>query len=316
MPYTMLGLGLFLLSHVASHTTVIDDFTSPDFNLNSNWAFFQAGDFVGNDGHVSVGKHGLTVVSPGTVDGHPAYTLEAESDLDHVKWLVTANHTASSGYPGFDTGCLTSCSARLRGEVYGVEENDPRPAFVASVNGDFERSFMFDFAVTNDAVYALYERLPFARTEDNHYASFTYLVRAAGRSPEDWHDMRVTYDRAARTVTWYFEGEVVLKVDKVGHYLGPEHESDLYIDRGGEEEEVPELRQLTCGIGSFSLMDSTVDGKSGLVRLVEAEGYYVRPAEFLDGDRLIGQGTKLEVASVSVSIEEEENENETQHDEL
>lgn len=318
MPYAVLGLGLLaLLPHVASHTTILDDFTSTtDFNLNSNWAFFQAGDLIGNDGIVSLGKDGLSVISPGTVDGHPAFTLEADSDLDHVKWLVTANHTASSGYPGFDTGVRTSCSARLRGEVYGVEDNDPRPAFVASVNGDFERSFMFDFAVTNDAVYALYERLPFARTPDNHYASFTYLVRAADRSPKDWHDMRVTYDRPARAVTWYLEGEEVLKVDKIGHYLGPEHEGNLYIDRGGLEEEVPELRQLTCGFGSFSLMDSTIDDKPGLVRLVETEGYYVRPAEFLVGDSLIGQGTKLEVASVSVSIEEKNEEVKHEHDEL
>lgn len=176
---------------------------------------------------------------------------------------------------------------------------------------------MFEFTLTNDAVYAMYERLPFARTPDNHYASFTYLVRVADRVPEDWHDMRITYDRCRRSVTWHLEDEEVFKVDKIGHYLGPEQLGDLVIDRGGVEEEVPELRQMTCGFGSFSLMDSTVDGKPGLVRLVETEGYYVRPDEFLDGDRLIGQGTKLEVASVTVTVEGEDGaEEKPDHDEL
>lgn len=317
MRYAILGLGL--LSLVAGHTTVIDVFTS-DFNLNSNWAFFQAGDFVGNDGLASVGKHGLSVVSPGTFDSHPAYTLEAGSDLDHVKWLVTANRTASSGYPGFDAGSSVACSARLRGEVYGVPDGDPRPAFVASVNGDFESSFMFDFALTNDAVYALYERLPFARTPGNHYASFTYLVRVAERSPDDWHDVRVAYSREARTVTWYLGEQTVLRVDKIGHYLPAEHDGALFIDRGGEQEEVPELRQLTCGIGAFSLMDGSVDGGPGLVRLVDSEGYYVRPTEFRNGDRLVGQGTKLEVAFVAATTEGDGEVEETMeaagHDEL
>lgn len=187
---------------------MIDDFTYIS-NLNPNWAFFQAGDQVCNDGVISFGEHGLTVISPRTVDGHPAFTLGADSDLDPVKWLVLANRTVSSGYPGYDAGEHTSCSAHLRGEVYGVE-NDPRPAFVALVHGDLERSFLFEFTVTNDAVYAMYERLP-----DNHYASFTYLVRVGDRVPEDWHYMRITYDRPRRTVTWYLEDEEVFKVNNI-----------------------------------------------------------------------------------------------------
>lgn len=103
MPYAILILGLGLLSflsHVSGHTTAIYDFTCTS-NLNPNWAFFTAGDQVCDDGLVSLGKHGFTVISPGTVNGHPAFTLEADSDLDHVKWLVLSNRTASSGYTGY-----------------------------------------------------------------------------------------------------------------------------------------------------------------------------------------------------------------------
>jgi hypothetical protein len=96
---------------------------------SAKWFYFAAGPFVGNDGLIETGPHGLRVVAPGTnpVTGEPAFlsTLAQEDEngglpggLDHVKWLAYMFHFASSGYPGFDAvpGREVSCQAPIGGE--------------------------------------------------------------------------------------------------------------------------------------------------------------------------------------------------------
>jgi hypothetical protein len=312
------------------YTTVIDDFKG-GFSANTadaKWNYFAFGPYVGNDGVATTSKPKggrLTVTSPAGAGGKPAFTLTAPpngglpGDLDHVKWLVFANATSSAGFPGYDTapGYVTSCEAHVGGQVFGTEANpfgaganDPSLGFVGAVNGDFETFMIFDFALTNDAVYALYERLPFGRSASHNYASFTALTRVASRRPGDMHALKVAYDRSARTVSWLVGGREVYKIERVGYY--PPDRGSVVIDRGGEEEDVGEIRQLVCGFGTFTLMDGFVSslGKS-LVRLNPQDGYYVHPAtgaqvEFADeasseGSRLFGQGSELVVGSVTVS---------------
>ncbi|CAK9783078.1 hypothetical protein CC85DRAFT_284169 [Cutaneotrichosporon oleaginosum] len=313
------------------YTTVIDDFKK-GFSVNSpnaKWNYFSFGPYIGSDGVASTSnpKGGrLTVTSPGTgPGGEPAFTLTAPpagglpGDIDHVKWLVFANATSSAGYPGFDTaaGYVTSCEAQVGGRLFGTESNpfgasatDPSLGFVGGVNGDFETFMIFDFALTNDGVYVLYERLPFGRTESHNYASFTALKRVASRSPGDMHDLKVSYDRSAKTVSWLVGGRQVYRIDRVGYY--PSDRAEVVIDRGGIEEDVGEMRQLVCGFGTFTLMDGFVPslGK-GMVRLNPANGYYVHPTtrsplEFVDDisaeeNRIFGQGSELVVGSVTIS---------------
>lgn len=315
------------------YNTVIDDFKR-DFKVNSadgKWNYFAFGSYIGNDGVASTSKPKggvLKVVSPGkSASGEPAFTLTAPpnggvpGDIEHVKWLVFANATSSAGYPGYDTaaGYVTSCEAAVGGRTYGTERQpfgkdesatDPNLAFVGAINGDFEKFMIFDFALTNDAVYALYERLPFGRSADHNYASFTALTRVASRKIGDVHDLKVSYDRSARTVKWYVGGREVYSISRVGYY--PPNRASVAIDRGGVEEDVGELRQLVCGFGTFTLMDgyNAKLGK-GLVRINSQAGYYVNPTNgsplafvdeaSADSSRLFGQGTELTVSSVTVS---------------
>ncbi|BEJ11575.1 hypothetical protein CspHIS471_0200350 [Cutaneotrichosporon sp. HIS471] len=313
------------------YSTAIDDFKG-GFGTNAadaKWNYFEFGPYVGNDGIASTSKPkgGQLIVSPpGTGPaGKPAFTLTAPpsggvpGDIDHVKWLVFANATSSAGYPGYDTaaGYVTSCEAQISGTMFGAAANpfgvnaaDPSLGWAGAVNGDFETFMIFDFALTNDAVYALYERLPFGRSETRNYASFTALTRVASRNPGDRHVLKVSYDRSAKTVRWIVDKSEVYKIDRVGYY--PPDRSSVLIDRGGVEEEVGQIRQLVCGVGTFTLMDGFVPslGK-GLVRLNQQEDYYIHPItgaplEFVDdtsadNNRLFGQGAELIVDSVTVS---------------
>lgn len=317
------------------YTTLIDDFKD-GFSVDtatSKWNHFTFGSYVGKDGVATTTRRKggmLKVVSPGKNPrtGEPAYTLSAppdgpvSGDIDHVKFLVFANHTSSAGFPGYDTapGYELSCEAKVGGRTFGTEghpfgpdepANDLNLAFFGGVNGDFEKFMILDFAVTNDAIYAFYERLPFGRTPENHYASFSAAVYAGPRKVGQMHRLKVSYDRSAKIVKWFVDDREVWRITRIGYY--PPHMESVYIDRGGVEEDVGDLRQLQCGFGTFTLLDGFNPKLGrGLVRLVPQEGYYLNPLAhnstfgFVDdasteSSRLFGQGAELTVSWVTVS---------------
>ncbi|GMK56420.1 hypothetical protein CspeluHIS016_0302600 [Cutaneotrichosporon spelunceum] len=312
------------------YSTVIDDFKRgfSASGADAKWSHFAFGPYIGDNGIANITRRkggSLVVNAPGTGRaGTPAFTLTAPpngsvpGDIDHVKWLVFANATSSAGYPGYDTaaGYVTSCEAEVGATVFGTETEkfgmsatDPALSWAGGVNGDFETFMIFDFALTNDAIYAFYERLPFGRSETHNYASFSALTPVASRSPGDMHALKVSYDRSAKTVSWFIGGREVYNINRIGHY--PTDRTSVLVDRGGVEEEVGEMRQLVCGVGTFTLMDRFVPslGK-GLVRLNPQEGYYIHPItgaplDFVDdasaeSSRLFGQGAELVVDSVTV----------------
>ena len=99
-------------------TQLYDDFRN-GFSASQptdKWGYFGFGPaFTGDDGIETVTDKGLRVVSKGVnaSSGQPAFTktVVQESDsrslglpggVDHVKWLVYANHLSSRGWPGFD----------------------------------------------------------------------------------------------------------------------------------------------------------------------------------------------------------------------
>src|SRR5215207_9620350 len=201
------ALGLLPLAPAAraDHGTtsiVWDDFRS-GFSASgpgAKWFYFGAGPFVGDDGIATTSAAGLHVRASGTnpQSGLPAFTKTLGQEaangglpggLDHVKWLAYMNHQASSGVPGFDAvpGKELACAARFGGQTFGTRphpfrsqvrdaEDDLRLASVALNTIDFESFLVFDFFLTNQRVYAFYERLPFGRTADHHFRQFLTIV--------------------------------------------------------------------------------------------------------------------------------------------
>ena len=310
------------------------------------WLYFafpqtDGGLFVGDDGIATVSRtgptKGLTVQSSGTNfdTGEPAFVktvgLEGEADnpglpggLDHVKWLVYMNHFASSGQPGFDAvpGQELTYEARVGGQSFGTGANpfgdavdnpddDLRLGAVAMNAIDLETFMVFDFFLTNDSIYAFYERLPFGRPFLGNYASFSFQIPVASRRPGDTHRLRIAYDRSAGVVRWLIGDEEVFRVDRVGQLIDRQF---MTLDHGGVEPEVPlELNQLWGGMGMFTLLDGDLPSDAALVRLSTETDFYFDPEVgqptpqiFVDdssmpGSRLFGQGAEIRVEKYIVS---------------
>lgn len=303
----------------------------------AKWAYVPFGPGVGHDGVPSTSPRGLRVVPRGTNPrtGEPAFTQTVgqhepgglPGTLDHVKWLAYANQHSSGGLLGFDAepGHELTCEARLSGAVYGTAghpfkdavvrpEDDPRLSMVSLALQDLETDVAFEFALTNDSVYAFHERLPNARAQLGTYASFLHAVPVAPRTPGEEHHVRISYDRSAGLARWFLGGREVLRVDRIGHRLPSRRH--LVSDHGGTEVLVAP-RQLACGIGMFTILDGALPGRagSGLVRLSSAPDFYFDPLTgepdpltFVDdaspaSHRLFGQGAELRVSRFVVSSE-------------
>jgi uncharacterized protein DUF6081 len=298
----------------------------------ANWFFFTAGPFVGNDGVVRTGRHGLRVIPTGInpQTGQPAFvkTLAPENQngglpgtLDHVKWLAFANHQASTGFPGFDAVAEQeiSCNAWMGGQTFGTQfhpfgndvidaNNDLRLASVAQVALDFESFMVFDFFMTNEKIYVFYERLPFGRTGTNNYAAFSFMVPVANNNPGDIHHLRIAYNRSKGVVRWLIDGTEVYRVTRIGRLID---RAFMTLDLGGVEEDVSP-RQLACGMGTFTLLDGFLPSGIGLVRISEQSyfnplnGKPVTDSFFFDNqsspsNRIFGQGAELAVRRYTVS---------------
>ena len=80
-------------------------------------------------------------------------------------------------------------------------EDDLRLAAVTLPLLDEETSAVLNFTLSNERVYVVYERLPFARHELGNYAAFVYQIPVARRTPGDVHHLAIAYDRSAG-VAW------------------------------------------------------------------------------------------------------------------
>lgn len=302
---------------------------------SARWSYITVGPYVADDGVVTTSRHGLRVVSSGrNLDtGEPTFvhTVAPEEDnghglpgtVDHVKWLAFTNHTASTGNPGFDAepGQELSCETWMSGRTYGTDGN-PFGDHVANPEADLrlgsvtmnaidpETSTVFNFLITNEQIYAFYERLPNSRGQLGAYAAFSYAIPVAPRSPDDRHHLQICYARSAGVVRWLVDGDEVYQVERLGCRLPSR--AHLVLDHGGEETPV-QPRQLNCGMGMISVLDGELPGQSALVRLSSADGFYFDPAtgepdpqtflddESVESNRLFGQGAGLSMSRYAVS---------------
>jgi len=329
-------LSTSMVAAQSSSTTVFSDDFATAPGTSGKWFYFQAGPFVGNDGVESASTaDGLRVVSSGInpTTGKPAFTSTMAQEgsvanpyglpggFDHVKWLMYTNNISSNGVPGYDAiaGQEVVGGALISGELFGTAGHpfgrnvtnatgDPRLAAVALNAVDLESWMVFDFFITNDTVYALYERLPFGRETLGNYASFTFMIPLERRSTDDWHDLRIAYDREAGVVRWIVDGAEEFRVDRIGYRLDRKY---TVLDHGGVEGLVSP-RQLNFGMGSFTLLDAQIPGSKALVKLSTAPDFYFSTSKgeptqqtFVDkaskdGSRLFGQGAELRVKHFTV----------------
>lgn len=294
---------------------------------DAKWILTPTGDLPGGDGIPTTSASGLRVAASGTntVTGAPAFSYTTEPEdrggagaYDHLKWYAMANHTSSAGFTGFDTapGKVLTCDSTFSARTFGTErhpfgadvadpQTDLRLAAGTMSMYDLESSMVFDFFVTNRKIYAFYERLP---TPGASYASFSYAVPVADRTPGQKHRLAVSFDKTAGTTVWTIDGREVHRVSKIGHRLPSR--THMVLDHGGAEETVSP-RQLSCGLGLFNLLDAEGADNRGLVKVSSEPAYdpdlgapYAQ--RYLDDkslpqNRLWGQGARIDVSRLGVS---------------
>jgi len=334
--------------HGGGYHVVYDDFKH-GFTVGNpgdpaaKWFYFADETYVGDDGIESTSRRGLHVDASGENPhtGLPAFinTLAQEhvnggipGGVDHVKWLVYMNTLSSHGFPGIDAvpGQEIACESWLGGETYGTEfqpfghsiknpDDDLRLAAFAANSLDFESFMVFDWFVTNETIYAFYERLPFGREALGDYAAFSFAIPVARTHPDEKHHYKTALDKSKGTVRWVLDGEEVFKVDKIGFRIDRKY---MTLDHGGTEGLVSP-NQLACGMGMFTLLDAFLPSKQGLARLSDDPNLYFDPRvgeptveQFIDPQskdqsRLFGQGASIDVKKIVVSSRPTDNH---QHD--
>ncbi|WP_405539395.1 DUF6081 family protein [Streptomyces sp. NBC_00075] len=296
------------------------------------WTYAAVGPHTPTDGVVTTTPKGLRVAASGVnkETGAPAYTLtipqEKSGDdlpgaLDHIKWLVYASHQTPSEPAGFEveSGRELAFHAWMSGETYGTKdhpfgdavhdpESDIRLGAAAMNVMDAASGQVFDFLITNERIYAVYERLPMLRAHLGDYASFTTAIPVVNRSPQEEHHLTIAYDAEQGVARWLVDDAEVHRVTEVGHR--PERRNML-LDHGGQDALVTPSR-LHGGFGLVTLLDGALHGAPGLVRLSPSDGVYFHPGKgaphpqtFVDEEsrpdsRLFGQGAALRVRRFAV----------------
>lgn len=206
---------------------------------------------------------GLVVVptarDPAT--GLPAFAMDPvqEGGAGHLRWAAFANRHTDSGAMGFtlpergELSAWMTLSAELYNtsrHPYGAQVSDPdislRCGMAAMICVDMESGLVFDFAVTNRRVWALYERLP--RPGRGH-GTFSYAVPVAERDPGDAHRFDISLDAAIGRVRWSLNGSEVFAVEEIGRRL-PSDDHLARSSAGPEERLTPQ--QLSFGFGLFA----------------------------------------------------------------
>ncbi|EFA86042.1 hypothetical protein PPL_01275 [Heterostelium album PN500] len=251
------------------------------------------------------------------VDSNP-YTLTADNSIDHVKFLMLTNQSFELPAVGRELVCRYN--VRLQtfntdkhpfGSSVHNPEQDLRLAAAAVNSLDFATNIVADFLITNNQIYVVYERLPFAGPE---YAAFTFAIPIRTRQPNEFVELAIAWDAEHQIVRWLIDNREVYRVSTVGYLISREY---LIVDRGGREELVFP-KSVQCGAGTFTLLDgsapclereTTVGGGSGYNLYQELgmdrSSFLLNSVEF-GSDEISNSGTILVLDHDSKQIELEE----------
>ena len=222
--------------------------------------------------------------------GAAPFTTGADfSVFDHIKYMAVS--TSSFAVPS--TGSVTysmDIKAETPGTIpnlvvngtYGPGGSYPNGApYSASVREGQQAAVtihlvdpvsgqLFDWFVSQNKAFALYERLPSAVTNpqlpasDPNYVGkdkmFTQIVKEVSIAPCSTHKFSIRYGRTATDsyVEYYLDAQRIAKVSKVGVPLDVQRASftGTYASLGGGEILKDKINGLVIAHGLFSLLDA------------------------------------------------------------
>jgi hypothetical protein len=270
--------------------------------LSDRWQLMEAGDFRADDGVVDTSGAGMSVAPaarhPRTAE--PSFTKSETGFNGHLKWLaVTADAFPIDDRPvRVDFHSAAARTFGMAEHPFGDEVKDPLTDFrlgAATLNVmDFESGVIFDFWITQNAIYPFYERLRLPGLHPDHEA-FGSISKPIPRAPETGHDLAIVVDTAAGTAHWEADGRVVAAVSPIGPANA---DWTTVLSHGGTPAKATP-RRLQVGLGLLTLLDATLARPDhGLVDLGTG---YVPERTFHGGPDLWGQGVELQLERVVVT---------------
>lgn len=145
---------------------------------------------------------------------------------DQVQFFDNAKHMYfSTGQYGAPEGGRLTLEWRQSARVVGGRPGDLYDGFVSFHLMDLARGVALNFFVGSDVLATVYAQLPFPGTVAPPRPAgpryFAWFEELEGRSaPGELHRYAIAYDRAAGTVTWSMDGDVLKHQEGVAE-LGP-----------------------------------------------------------------------------------------------
>ena len=255
-----------------ANAAVYDDFTTSDFP-GDNWYRHLPAPGVW-DPATRVSCRGGTLA----LDAQP-FTFTRRDGHDNVKALIYSTAEFSPG----DRGLLTIetemrvTTSGTEGNLFAADPGDVRLGCGAFNTIDVKSFMVFDFFVSNRRIVPLYERLPFAQSNDNPYPAFTEMIPIGiPTAPGQWHRYAITYDRANDRAEWLVDGEVVAVRKSVG---APP----------GEQAPIVKIDGIKIGGGLFTMFGDLNDDRAR-----SGDGEKIPGLDPLYQGCLFGQGVKAE----------------------
>ena len=248
---------------------------------------FHSNVFLVESGSWSVTPEGLNIIS------NP-FTLTTPKGNEHPKNLHYWNNPfkLSDKYETLYEAeiCVTQyfpangLPERFKSRVRNVDE-DIRLCSGAINTLDPETWMVADIFLSNQKIYCFVERLPFGRTPENKYGSFSSAVAVIQRPADTKEFVKVAIGLKKSSISFYVEDTLVYHVPILGLRANDEFR---VVDHQGDAE-VVQVKQSYLGFGLFSLLDmqlpdnyarqlvvndfDTNQSASGLVQLDSTEIY-------------------------------------------
>ena len=214
-----------------------------------------------------------------TINSTP-FKFTDPSGLDHVKFLVYQKSPYNAPKKGAEIvyegvisveqtglGSIPQVLQAVNGSLVGVNNvnSDIRLAAGAFNCIDPETLMVFDFLISNEDIYAFYERLPFNRTEFGgpgpNYIAYSHAIPVAKRNVSnpgnDFVKLAIAYNYKENYVRWIVNDMEVFRVNRIGYPLERKYRI-LEHNTVGQISAPAQLirpKQLQYGFGTFSLMD-------------------------------------------------------------
>lgn len=186
--------------------------------------------------------------------------------------------------------------------------DDPRKAYAGPVFWDKHSGMKIGVGFTEKGVWVMHHRMSMYKDVANWHSAKRVHDNSYGKE----FCIRIVYCSKTNTFTVYINDKEVYVVEKPGHLPKEEHR-DMYVHRGGEEDDAYP-QEMKAYIMTGSVMDASLrdHDEKGLVQLDDYS--YVEPKEFRYGmkdskkKRVFGQRVKIVVVKFKVDVCEPEEE--------